>query len=469
MWNEINHHRKTIVGLLLILIVFVWVQIACNGCSGCSGCTPTKKTETPEPSETPDVAEVTMSGYDVRMNKNRVFSSLDSVNDFDELNDKSWHDLISHGKVTTDVAGQAELCPDSNIDNASKLCTDDACRIYVFDSSGLQINTCQEVDLGGDFCSEQGTQTFDECHVTVVTLSANATGLGTWFSMTYLLEQELTLLIVAEGEVEVVPVTELNYTYEMEGEQIKGLEIEERVLDEAQIASIYVDPTESNREKVMFYFTAPDDRLEEYGLWDLPEVAPRNPLPVEKLPTLVEHLAPLAPRLEPWIEKIYEQAKTDGVIGTTEMPQISILPPANSLTVVGSGEFWANQAIQDAILYSVDWAYTTEKNFGSVPAVVMGEYNPVGEPEWVYADMRFHDYDRERGAALVQEQDYLGLEVLLVAPNDDQFFGWAQMIAEALEQVGILAKFELIDQAYIDGFMKELYEVEEPVIQLGWY
>lgn len=301
-----NNNPKISRGLVMVMLVLITIQLACNGDNG---------TGEPQPAEPTTGAKVTISGYDIRKNKSKVWSTLNSINDFQELTDISWYDLIKYGKVTTDIAGQAELCPDNNINNTSQECTDEGCRIYVFDSSGLQINTCQEVDLGADFCSEQGTQTFDECHVTVVTLSGNVTGLGTWFSMTYLWEQELTLLIVAEGNVEIVPVIELSYTYDVEGGQITVLEIDERILDDQQRTSINVDPSDNSEGlSVVFYYTAPDDKLEELGLWELPEVTPRTPLPISELPILVERLEPLEPRIGPWIEKIFDQAQTDGVI-----------------------------------------------------------------------------------------------------------------------------------------------------------
>jgi uncharacterized repeat protein (TIGR01451 family) len=115
------------------------------------------------------------------------------------LEDDAWHYLSKGGGVTTDSSGEGWL----------KI--NDCWDIYVFEDSELIKSPCPRSDLeAADVtCNRSGTSVWKELcasEIIIQTLSAQIEPGGTWFSVTYLPELQLTLTLVFEGQVKAQPV-----------------------------------------------------------------------------------------------------------------------------------------------------------------------------------------------------------------------------------------------------------------------
>lgn len=226
------------------------------------------------------------------------------------LNDSSWHDLEGERMVTTDDGGQAEVRGPS--------CT----AVYVYQNSGLTMSACPKG--GGTGSCSTGTIISTNCDVSIRTIPADVEIEGTWFSVTYLEEARVTLVIVGEGLVKVTPATALDF----------------QLVDRAQllyevITRDFGEPVQvevAMGEEARFLYTASDDRLtelKEFG--DLPSA--RTWLDTQELQSLRDVLSPLDPLLGPWLEQILEQARQDGIqLSTTRTEQITPTPSIPSST-----------------------------------------------------------------------------------------------------------------------------------------
>lgn len=177
-------------------------------------------------------------------------------------------DLPAGGLVMTDATGEASLIIDG--------CE----RIFIFQSSRLTKSPCPRSDrrAGNVTCAVQGTSVFNNtcgAEAIIETASADVSAPGTWLSMTYLPERQLSLVMVYEDEVEVWPV----------------LDLESRTMGESRAI-----------EAGFFWYTAPDDMLRP--LRGLP---PREPIPFDEMPPLIEELD-----LQPWMERIAARAEREG-------------------------------------------------------------------------------------------------------------------------------------------------------------
>lgn len=415
----------------------------------------------PEPQATPDEAVEVAAGaaYDVRrwLDHDNAWATLSDVTHFDPL-DNDWEDLAAEGLVTTDSSGEAELCEDGEVIGGTNECNPDACHIFVYGDSDFGRHWCPT--SGYTDCTGSATLTFEDCHTTVATLSADVTGLDTWFSVTYLWNTQVTLVVVGEGSVKVTPIRKLT----IEGDpppmtELPPLERAEAWAD-AQVTERKPGETvppvrvDANTETARYLYTAPDEVLDELGL---PQIVPdRAWLGMETLPLLRGRLEILEPRLEPWLERLWLQSEMDDI-------RLGPWLPVSGLTVITIGEPWEDVAVVDAFLFGVDWQKTMEILDKPEQAVSVYRRQPSGPPDLLQANAKELPYDPEKSIALLEEAGYAELPVAILSSGDEQMLALADQMVKTLGSAGFYAITDQIqagnEQEAIQAFQDEGFAV----------
>jgi len=381
----------TVVGLCLS---------ACNGSSGIV-------TAAPSPVETELAFEV---------QRQTPVVEIGSATPLAPIGDNAWRPLPAGYLVTTDASGEALL----EAEAAAGLC-----RVYVFRLATLSIRACPKSTYSGGnaSCLEELSAAYSECsgHL-IMTPSGQAQVVGSWVSVTYLPQSQLTLVIVLEGKVSVWPV----------------LELTDRVLASSSI------PLAGGE----FLYTMPDDMLRETA--GLPG---RTPLPLEQLPPLIDALG-----LEPWMERVRERAGQDGV---------PTPPPAggagSGVVLRGGGGALEDPLVRQAVLSAVRWEEHSRKFFPDPGVPITSE---LGDE---VLDARQVAWDVELAKALLAEagaSDGLSV-VLLVSGDDEGLAALADAMAADLKPVGIVAKSQFIGQADAPGRMQALIDAGAAVLWLS--
>jgi hypothetical protein len=189
------------------------------------------------------------------------------------LADDGWHDLNKGDRIATDANGEAEV----NILNCM--------RVYVFRDSQLMRSACPKsaYKSGSIACAAAGTSLFNNTcsnKVIIQTDTADIAVEGTYFSVTYLASAQLTLVLVLKGKVNVRSVAVVD---------------DQRTLGEA------VEIPEGN-----FVISVPDDK--KGAIPQLNGLLLGTPISIERLADVTTAL-----KLQPWIERVVEQAKTDNI------------------------------------------------------------------------------------------------------------------------------------------------------------
>ena len=173
-----TYRRLSILLLAGVIIAMAWLYVGA-GCDGTSTTTP--------PSDR------------VRRLATAVWAGSPGNNP-PLLANGNWKNLNTNDSVRTDQFGEAEL----ELDGCSG-------SVWVFDNSTLSVWTCtKQAEADNEFwCTEEGTAAFNiDCAARFVvdTPSALVTIQGTAFTVTYLPDDQLTLVTVLRGVVEVAPV-----------------------------------------------------------------------------------------------------------------------------------------------------------------------------------------------------------------------------------------------------------------------
>jgi hypothetical protein len=398
-------------------------------------------TSTPEPgptvgeAPTPDEGVQVLPGASYKVKRwdgmDNVWATLTATDTFDHLNHDAWNDLVANGVVTTDSTGEAELCEAGAILPITDECDEDACRIFVYGDSDFGAYWCPISGLTD--CTGRATLVVDDCPVTFTTLSADVTGLGTWFSVTYLWDTQVTLVIVGEGEVEVTPVRELTLADELPSlddlpprERVKAWS-SDLVTDRARGESVPVR-VEPDTTPARYFYTAPDDVLEELQLPQ--EIPAREWLRLDSLPLLRGHLEVLEPRLGPWLERIWQRSEADDI-------PLGPLLPVSSVRVVTFGELWEDRRIMGALVLSVEWKALTGNFQEPFYGISLYRGSPAGPEELWIADARTEPHDYDESHALLDEADYDGSPVLILYPaEDDQLQATAKRMRQYILEGG---------------------------------
>jgi hypothetical protein len=324
----------------------------------------------------------------------------------------SWEYLVPSCLVTVDEVGQAEL-------RSLPYCSN----LFLFQESSLVMSPCDRNSLGTWKC-QAGAAAFAQCDVDIQTLSADVEVVGTWLSVIYLWESQLTLVIVGEGGVAVTPVHVLDF--EVVDRDLMIFDVTARELGEPVPTSISIG------EEPRFLYTAPDAKLEQ-----LPDGLPswQEWQGLEGLTALRQYLSETEPNLEPWLQRVWEQARGDDI----PLPE---LVPLTRLVLVGSGELWDNELVQDAILHAVDWRSATESVFDQAAPVAVRRLDASGQEVTIREDASSIEHDPQRAQKLLEEAGIVqGMVVeLRLSPDDESVIRMAELIKEHLAQVGILVQ-----------------------------
>ncbi|HBY96354.1 MAG: hypothetical protein M5U01_43690 [Ardenticatenaceae bacterium] len=340
-----------------------------------------------------------------------------SVNPLPELTDDQDRPLPAGGLVTTDANGEASVL----IGNCE--------RIFIFQNSGLIKTACpkSEVSSGTVTCSVEGTSVFNnDCagQVVIQTPSADVSPQGTWLSVTYLSNRQLSLVMVYEGQVEVWPV----------------LDADQRTLGEGRTI-----------KEGFFWYSAPDAVLRP--IQGLP---PRQPIPFEEMPPVVEVL-----NLRSWMERIRARAEQDGI----PFPEVLLEEPALRAVqlLVGGGGPLKDPGVQEAVLRGVPWAELSASIFPDqdVPVIVV-----LGDQS---VDARAVGHDPGQARELLAAAGFpngFGL-VLLTPPNDREIIVMAREVAASLADIGIEVRLSTVAPAEAPGAINGLVRSGQAVLWMN--
>lgn len=456
--------RKTRVrrhlGLGPLFLVGLLLALAAGNCA------PPTPERQPKPTEAVVVQESDFQ-FQVKDDLAKAWATLSDVEAFDLLTTGEFQDpTISNWQVTTDGTGQAQLCPDMHINTDTQTCADVACRIYVYENTDFGPYPCPKSGTGTTACSLIGTQAFDDCPITIDTISASVTGLGTWYSLTYLWDSQMTIVVLGEGTIEVTPIVTLEFEGDVpplaqmepleRGLAARQLEIRERVPGMSVEVRIEED-------KPQFLYTAPDAKLEELGL--SPALPERAWHPTDQLPVLVEQLRIVEPLLVPWLERIWERAILDDIdVGPREL-----IVPSDQLAVITYGEAWQDPRLQESILYAVDWFLLTEEFLGEPLRVQVARQEPTGSLTRIGPDAREVGYDPEQAKALLEEAGYGDgtAMVLLVPAEDEPLIGAAKLVVEQMATIGLDVAVEVLPASEFLDLSRTLAPTGPPALALS--
>jgi hypothetical protein len=433
--------EKMIKPVFLIILVSLIVFCACGSGGGSGDNGDTTENNVIVPNE-----EDAKINYLVREDINKVWVTLDDISTFVAIPTGVWKDpSIKEWWVATDKVGQGQICPSGSL-NTDDSCKDDVCHIYVFASSDFGPMCCPK--SGGDTCSCSGGQAFDDCHFST-TFSANVESWSTWYSLIYLWESQLTIVIAGEGGLQVTPVTEI--IFEGEIPPVDQMELEDR--GEVYREFRNADRIEGNPARVdvenegieQFYYTAPLDMLERINL-DQEIIPSMTWHSIENLPLLINQLKPLDYRLETWIQMVWESAAEKGIdLGGS--PQIQ----ENYLVLNAIGNIWEQQALQELLLYTIDWEMILMTFFDYSYQVSILSEGDFGNKQIINADARTTGYDSDRARGLLLEAGYEnGFDLVLVISSDQEYLiKSADRISQYFREIGIAAEVMVLDSATI--------------------
>ena len=299
--------------------------------------------------------------------------------------DAGWHPLSAGETLSVDSGGEAEL-------NFSECWPG---HLYAFEKSSgdFRVKHCRKFmsDSGSFWCFTGFWYVSCEGEYTLRTGSAQIEKQGTTLWVMYLPDKDnLTLVVVLEGEVEVRPVEDY--------------------------PSTLGSATTLTAEE--FYFTMPDAEMH-----DIAGLAPRSVYPYAELEPLVGELG-----IEDWIGAAVEQAQRDGFsVSRYEYARAEEaeeeedkLPGYSIFSVGGVLEY---PEFQEVVLLAVDWSETTFA--GDVIVAWIGE-----EKVDVLADL---SYDPDAARVLLDEQGYEAIPSLKIFyEQDEDLAAVAEIVAEFL-------------------------------------
>jgi len=337
------------------------------------------------------------------------------------LNHDNWKDLNKDDAIKTDASGQAELqlvgCTGS---------------LYVFIHTTITVSTCTEPELqsGLATCAQQGTGYFNiNCtqRFIVDTYAGRVTVAGTAFSVTYVPDQRLLLVIVFAGRVEVQPVIDFG-TGELAPQGI---------------------PVNAGQ----FFYTMPGPEWPE--LHGLPA---QTPLPLEELPLLVDEL-----RIQPWMDSVGRRAKLEGVL-PGNWPAFGAPGRPDVVTVVlhSAGGPLGNSRVQKAVLTAIDKDGVAGFAFRGQEVAFLATVSGVE------VDARVVPYDTNSSKALLAEVGYpYGLDAHLVFPIEDkELLAMARAMAEDLAKAGIDVELLPVPAEDLNAKVKTMVAAGESVLWL---
>jgi len=276
-----------------------------------------------------------------------------------ELTNNNYVSLSAGGMVTTNAQGEAEV----------KI--QDCLTMYVFQKGSLQRSTCRRSDVlsGLAVCSTGGmTGVLNNCTsmIDIQTPSSSTTATGTWFSVIYLPEDQLSIVQVYDGEVNVRAVVDPRS--------------DEWSADSQQLAGPGL------------WFTAPGSEPPVIN-----GIRGRQVRPLEDWQILRSGLIDRYPDLDLWMGAFQQTAREQGLPFPATLGMK--LGEVNTRFV---GQFWADDRIQRAIEVGVDWKSLVEKiwpQFNVFPSLLFHQETNI-------FDAREVEYNRDEALKLLSETGF---------------------------------------------------------------
>ncbi|MCP3998445.1 MAG: hypothetical protein GY722_25770 [bacterium] len=339
------------------------------------------------------------------------------------------------GDLTVVTPCNITASPKVDLDNGERVQVDatgqavveikDCGLIYVFQDSGLQRSACAEslVPSGSAYCALSGTSAMNNQCSNVLQLATPTSVVlvdGTYFSVSYDPETQVSLIASFEDDVEIFPLT-----------RVDGQILDPTVIEAGQ-----------------FYVTAPDDRLGQ--LSEVTGIEPRAATDLGVLPRVVDRLG-FGPAYGDLVDQLRMDGIDPGVFFGEESPMLSITATGGAL-----GE----RAMQEALMVGVDWSPRIAPFLeqGLEVSLIFDNREPVA------ADSL--GWDLRAGRELVQSVVDAGHPVmLLVAEDDAAGMELAQLLLEANRGAefgeggieGLLLRPELVIASDL-GEASELFE-----------
>jgi len=326
--------------------------------------------------------------------------------------------LPAGGMVSTDKQGEAEV----KIQGCLTL--------YVYQKGSLTRSACRKSDAasGLGVCSTDGmTGVINQClnKIDIQTPSASAQSNSTWFTVTFLPEDQLTIVQVMEGEVAVRPLIDPSADEWPEGLVLGGPAL---------------------------WFTAPGP--------DAPVInglPGRQALPLEDWQILRPALIDRYPDLDVWMDAARRTAERESQV----FPEY-LVPVSGELNTQFIGQLWADERIQRAMQIGVDWTQITRDawpNFDVRPSLQVRDVFTF--------DTREVEFNRDESLRLMTEAEFWQrAPVIRIAAreSDKPAVQFAYALQSALYELDIQAELQFVSDGQFDEIRNFDPNIDSPFI-----
>lgn len=333
--------------------------------------------------------------------------------------------LQNNDELAVNNTGQAELhltdCGDG--------------RLFLFQdsSAAIQVSSCTRADFADPVvaCVQNGALFVDQCarEFNPVAGSARIIKTSSSYLLTYQPEMGfVTVVVVAEGAVQVEPIVAYNPTKMGEPMTVNGGE---------------------------FYFTMPDDSLRDLG-----GMQPRTKYPLENLLPLVRELD-----IQGWVVQSAQisREKQDlppnwlRDLGGDFVPPNREVQPGAGLVVTANGGALADTNMQLAIYQAIDW---NSLPVSGQPLQVVLDGEPVNPLERA-------NFAPEKSAETIKSRFPYGLAVTLLFPAEDaEMEKTAAIIADGLAKVGVKVEVSPTPASELMPRAQTMLRAGDPIIYL---
>jgi len=368
--------------------------------------TPTPIETTPTPRETNPVAEIKPDSQVRRLNA-AVFAGM--TQPLPQLTNNQPLLLEPGGLVTTDTSGEAEIV----IQNCLKL--------FVFQNSELKRTTCRKSDAasGLGVCGTSGmTGVVNNCssQVDIQTPSSGVTTQGTWFSVIYLEPDQLSIVQVYEGSVDVNAVVNRD-----QGRVTRGQKIDEGNL----------------------WFSSPGDEAPIIG-----GISGREMIPMEAWAALRPELIQKYPQLDLWMQAADDQANR-GKLNFYEY----LLVPLRRVTLSFSGTMFTNKNVQQGLAAGIPWTDLVFSSWSSeVNVTPMLKFS-----NETIADARLATFNPDQARELIGTTGYQQQIFQMVLPEGTgELDIFVQGLQENMLNLGLTGEIIRLETGTFQNFIQNL-------------
>jgi hypothetical protein len=325
--------NKSVEKRLCIFLGLTAITVSLTGCPG------GPDTYTPQPAVTPS------TGWSVDCTKTQVKASINQLEPMDivGLNDPPGP-IMTNGYVWTDSSGEARL-------TWPRYPASEECVVFAYYKTKVNpttgkneevtvVSDCAEDDWSGD-CTDGSTITVgapgNNCEVHITTESGEVQVTGTWVTVIYMHEYQLTLVLAHQHDVVVTPALDFQPDGNLQFPVPEGT----------------------------FAYTVPDTYKDIVGEILNPQVFPlREGLPFDRLDPLARRLA-LAPRLQAVNPRLIELTvpfpippeimSIREVILSGGGPELNITEVQNALQAGVDWNQWGRDVIGGEVLFHARW------------------------------------------------------------------------------------------------------------------